>query len=147
MGVEVEDGLVNNSLGNQEVNMHGCDLGGNEILKGPCIGNQYVAEIKNKKSRSFRKKSRIQKSPSPLGQERPKKRAREGEDIFDIDRFIFALNREDQINGVDPSVEVNRESFMTPDLNEAEPGMKELHEGISSPIIVEEKILKDLKIR
>lgn len=49
-------------------------------------------DARGKKSRGYRKKARAQKSPSPTGQERPKKRAREGEDLFDIDRFIYTIN-------------------------------------------------------
>ncbi|MFS8033445.1 hypothetical protein Hanom_Chr17g01569671 [Helianthus anomalus] len=44
---------------------------------------------KKKKRGCFRKKSRLDKSPSPSGVERPKKRARDGDGPFDIDRFIF----------------------------------------------------------
>ncbi|MFS7955219.1 hypothetical protein Hanom_Chr07g00640071 [Helianthus anomalus] len=46
---------------------------------------------KKKKRGNFRKKTRFDKSPSPTGLERPKKRSREGDDPFDIDRFIFTV--------------------------------------------------------
>ncbi|KAK9065270.1 hypothetical protein SSX86_016653 [Deinandra increscens subsp. villosa] len=53
----------------------------------------------------------------PSGKERPKKRAREGDDPFDIDKFIFASNGD----GLGPRehVEVDRDldRFVTPDLN------------------------------
>ncbi|PWA39257.1 nucleotide-binding alpha-beta plait domain-containing protein [Artemisia annua] len=76
-----------------------------------------VSAVKSSKRKSYRKKVRAQKSPSPVGLERPKKRARDGEDIFDIDRFIFAVNSEEarKLHGnVDHS---NKEDFLTPDLN------------------------------
>ncbi|KAJ0791400.1 hypothetical protein HanOQP8_Chr01g0005111 [Helianthus annuus] len=45
-----------------------------------------------KKRKGFSKKARRKSSCSPLGQDRPKKRAREGDDYFDLDRFIFGDN-------------------------------------------------------
>ncbi|MFS7914146.1 hypothetical protein Hanom_Chr02g00149981 [Helianthus anomalus] len=54
--------------------------------------NTEAPNNRGTKTRGFRKKARAQKSLSPPGQERPKKRAREGEDLFDIDRFIYAIN-------------------------------------------------------
>ncbi|KAM0062150.1 putative RNA recognition motif domain, nucleotide-binding alpha-beta plait domain superfamily [Helianthus debilis subsp. tardiflorus] len=44
---------------------------------------------KEKKRGCLRKKSRGDKSQSPTGAERPKKRARDDDDPYDIDRFIF----------------------------------------------------------
>lgn len=46
---------------------------------------------KKKKRGCSRKKNRCDKSPSPTGLERPKKRTREGDDPFDIDRFISVV--------------------------------------------------------
>ncbi|KAJ0502719.1 putative RNA recognition motif domain, nucleotide-binding alpha-beta plait domain superfamily [Helianthus annuus] len=54
--------------------------------------NTEAPNNRGKKTRGFRKKARAQKSPSPPGQETPEKRAREREDLFDIDRFIYAIN-------------------------------------------------------
>ncbi|MFS7904674.1 hypothetical protein Hanom_Chr01g00038901 [Helianthus anomalus] len=44
---------------------------------------------KKKKRGCCRKKSRGDKSQSPTGAERPKKRARDDDDPYDIDRLIF----------------------------------------------------------
>ncbi|MFS7959345.1 hypothetical protein Hanom_Chr08g00689991 [Helianthus anomalus] len=71
---------------NNEVAVNSTDNGGTKDGNG--IGLK-------KKGKGYRKKTRAQKSPSPTGQERPKKRAREGEDIFDLDRLIYNLNGEE----------------------------------------------------
>ncbi|KAK9049452.1 hypothetical protein SSX86_031579 [Deinandra increscens subsp. villosa] len=46
-----------------------------------------------KKRKGFnRKKGNRKLSVSPVGNDRPKKRQREGEDMFDLDRFIYTVN-------------------------------------------------------
>ncbi|MFS7889736.1 hypothetical protein Hanom_Chr00s000004g01610541 [Helianthus anomalus] len=45
-----------------------------------------------KKSKGYRKKARKNISVSPVGQDRPKKRPRGGEDLFDLDRFINKIH-------------------------------------------------------
>ncbi|MFS7899986.1 hypothetical protein Hanom_Chr00s088743g01798001 [Helianthus anomalus] len=63
-----------------------------EVFTSHVTGGQANKENKNKRRGCFRKKTRSDKSPSSVGQERPKKRSREGDDPFDIDRFIFPVN-------------------------------------------------------
>ncbi|MFS8033576.1 hypothetical protein Hanom_Chr17g01571201 [Helianthus anomalus] len=94
--VEQEDGELNN--------VSGLDTGG---------VNLGVMSNRAKKAKGFRKKARTQKSPSPPGQERPKKRAREGEDLFDLDRFIYDING-DEVASVPSSVKAfNREDSVS----------------------------------
>ncbi|MFS7900973.1 hypothetical protein Hanom_Chr00s156113g01823691 [Helianthus anomalus] len=54
-------------------------------LQDPLVNLNY----KEKKRGCLRKKTRGDKSQSPTGEERPKKRARDDDDPYDIDRFIF----------------------------------------------------------
>lgn len=67
--------------------------------------------------KGYRKKGRSQKSPPSLGHDRPKKRAREGEDIFDLDRLIYAVNSEEArgIHGL--AEQPNMNESLTPDMN------------------------------
>ncbi|KAF5770268.1 hypothetical protein HanRHA438_Chr14g0668471 [Helianthus annuus] len=77
-------------------------------------GGQVAKGGKIKKRGGFRKKPRPDKSPSPTGLKRPKKRSREGDDPFDIDRFIF--NIQESSKEVEDNAGV-QEKFVTPDLN------------------------------
>ncbi|KAM0048956.1 putative RNA recognition motif domain, nucleotide-binding alpha-beta plait domain superfamily [Helianthus debilis subsp. tardiflorus] len=67
-----------------------------------------------KKRKGFcRKKGSRNKSASPVGNDRPKKRQREGEDLFDLDRFIYTVNvgqmALEKHNGSDPNGFINEE--------------------------------------
>ncbi|KAI3742778.1 hypothetical protein L1987_60474 [Smallanthus sonchifolius] len=74
-------------------------------------------DILKKRGKGYRKKSRKNNSFSPLGQERPKKKPREGDDFFDLDRFIFVDNRSPISGNTVVETESAQESFHTPDLN------------------------------
>ncbi|KAF5795883.1 putative RNA recognition motif domain, nucleotide-binding alpha-beta plait domain superfamily [Helianthus annuus] len=75
-----DDAVVNSGMeGNDKV----VDEIGEQVQKSPVI----------KKRKGFsRKKGSRNKSASPVGNDRPKKRQRDGEDFFDIDHFIFTVN-------------------------------------------------------
>ncbi|MFS7913807.1 hypothetical protein Hanom_Chr02g00146061 [Helianthus anomalus] len=77
-------------------------------------GGQVAKGGKIKKRGGFRKKPRPDKSPSLTGLERPKKRSREGDDMFDIDRFIF--NIQESSKEAEDNVG-SQEEFVMPDLN------------------------------
>ncbi|MFS8012392.1 hypothetical protein Hanom_Chr14g01320261 [Helianthus anomalus] len=80
------------------------------------VGNDVNGGKKKKRRSFFRKKSKFDKSPSPSGLERTKKQARDGDDPYDIDRFIFSVQQ-----GPNELVEseVMQEEYVTPDLNAA----------------------------
>ncbi|KAJ0800560.1 hypothetical protein HanPI659440_Chr03g0104491 [Helianthus annuus] len=63
-----------------------------KVFSNHIKGDGISKDVKKKRAKVSRKKTRAKKSVSPVGQERPKKRARDGEDPFDIDRFIFPVN-------------------------------------------------------
>ncbi|MFS7945680.1 hypothetical protein Hanom_Chr06g00527061 [Helianthus anomalus] len=89
------EGCLHNDLGNthEVINQEGVGIMDEvpvvDLSSGP--SDTQVASgglgkegsiLKSSKRKSYRKKGRAQKSPSPVGLERPKKRAREGDDIF-----------------------------------------------------------------
>ncbi|MFS7970843.1 putative RNA recognition motif domain, nucleotide-binding alpha-beta plait domain superfamily [Helianthus anomalus] len=54
----------------------------------PSMGVKVDKEGGTKRGKGYKKKTRKKLSCSPVGHERPRKRPREGEDLFDLDRFI-----------------------------------------------------------
>ncbi|MFS8012699.1 hypothetical protein Hanom_Chr14g01323901 [Helianthus anomalus] len=75
-------------------------------------------EVRRRKGFHSRKKNDRSKSSSPNGYERPKKRVRDDNDPYDIDRFIFTLGG----NKGHQNMEDNGTTgvFLTPDLNDVE---------------------------
>ncbi|MFS7949604.1 hypothetical protein Hanom_Chr06g00573551 [Helianthus anomalus] len=93
------------------------DDGGVEVNVEASEVNSQGTCSRATKRKGYRKKVRSQKSPSSLGHDRPKKRARDAEDIFDIDRLIFAVNSEEARRVHSRGVQNNPSEFLTPDLN------------------------------
>ncbi|MFS7915323.1 hypothetical protein Hanom_Chr02g00164001 [Helianthus anomalus] len=85
-----------------------------EVFTSHVSGGQVNRESKFKRRGCFRKKTRPDKSPSSIGQGRPKKRSREGDNPFDIDRFIFPVNERYKVGVLGGEAQ---EEFVTPDLN------------------------------
>ncbi|PWA75817.1 RNA-directed DNA polymerase, eukaryota, Nucleotide-binding alpha-beta plait domain protein [Artemisia annua] len=71
---------------------------------------------KRKGGKYSKKKGVYRRSMSPLDKDRPKKRVREDNDMFDIDRFIFV--NPVQVEADNSNIEqVQQEEFIIPDLN------------------------------
>ncbi|KAI3705685.1 hypothetical protein L1987_75926 [Smallanthus sonchifolius] len=74
-------------------------------------------ESKKKRGKFSRKKSRGEKSISPSEHDRPKKRSRDEDDPFDVDRFIFNFNEGSNGSQNGDQVQGSPINFLTPDLN------------------------------
>ncbi|KAI3784547.1 hypothetical protein L1987_43647 [Smallanthus sonchifolius] len=74
-------------------------------------------ESKKKRGKFSRKKSRGEKSVPPSEHDRPKKRSRDGDDPFDVDRFIFNFNEGSNGSQDGDQVQGSPINFLTPDLN------------------------------
>ncbi|KAK9053643.1 hypothetical protein SSX86_024717 [Deinandra increscens subsp. villosa] len=84
-----------------------------EILQAQLLNVNGNKDGKKKRCKTFRKKARLEKSVSPSAQKRPKKRAREGEDPFEIDRFIFVVDGGAKIDNVDVQSSIPHEHLGT----------------------------------
>ncbi|MFS7918367.1 hypothetical protein Hanom_Chr03g00200151 [Helianthus anomalus] len=121
-----EDAEVGEIIMDEDINQ---EVGQNSVLDTPVKGQEMsIREVfshhlnegnvssisKQKQRKCSRKKHSSGKSLSPSEQERPKKRQRDGYDLFDIDRFIFPeyQNLPKEHEGTENSGE-----FLTPDLN------------------------------
>ncbi|KAJ0782624.1 hypothetical protein HanLR1_Chr01g0010391 [Helianthus annuus] len=98
MNEEVSHQNLNNSVtdgASKSLGEEGEILENNQEYMAPqnLEGNYEVGPKNKNKSKSFRKKPRRNLSHSPVGQDRPKKRPRADEDLFDLDRFIFAVSK------------------------------------------------------
>ncbi|MFS7975259.1 hypothetical protein Hanom_Chr10g00878381 [Helianthus anomalus] len=72
---------------------------------------------KRKGGKYSKKKAAMRSSTSPLDKDRPKKRFREDNDMFDIDRFIFTNHDASGVGSTVSNKVGEVEEFMTPDLN------------------------------
>ncbi|PWA89463.1 RNA-directed DNA polymerase, eukaryota, Nucleotide-binding alpha-beta plait domain protein [Artemisia annua] len=105
---------------------------------------------KKKRRMGTKKKSSLGRDNSNSNPDRPKKRLRDGNDPFDIDRFIFS-----DVSTPLKVVEVNVQDgeFLTPDLNREvqqnneEGDIENLNEGLGLPINVEAKFVQNREVR
>ncbi|MFS8031649.1 hypothetical protein Hanom_Chr17g01548341 [Helianthus anomalus] len=114
----------------------------NEVIQGNrevdevadlLVGNDQSPSIEGRKSRKKFKRRRGRKGSkvkSPVGLERPNKRAREGSDPFDIDRFIGILHNGPYATGPSNGAEPDPNVFCTPDLNKV--GEQEDSQGFNN---------------
>uniref|UniRef100_A0A251UF16 Putative nucleotide-binding alpha-beta plait domain-containing protein n=1 Tax=Helianthus annuus TaxID=4232 RepID=A0A251UF16_HELAN len=108
--IRIEEG---NGVGNSQVDNVGVEINSTPdvVFVRGVTDERGVKTSKRKGGKYSKKKAAMRRSVSPLDKGRPKKRIREDNDIFDIDRLIF-LNQDNSNNQEDMV-----EDFVTPDLN------------------------------
>ncbi|KAM0067297.1 putative RNA recognition motif domain, nucleotide-binding alpha-beta plait domain superfamily [Helianthus debilis subsp. tardiflorus] len=130
-GAELNASSQSSSGFNGDIQGNDCNI--NEVFNKHFMKRNKGVDSKLKRRKNVRRKNNIRNSPSSMGQERPKKRQREGDDLFDVDRFIFAVEGSLKVNKENGDREGSPLEFLTPDLNrEAENldlGSNGIHSG------------------
>ncbi|KAJ0547935.1 putative RNA recognition motif domain, nucleotide-binding alpha-beta plait domain superfamily [Helianthus annuus] len=142
LNVDVANGVESNDVDGQGRGEHISEVFSRHLQE--CDKGKAI-----KKGKGFcRKKGTRCKSASPVGNDRSKKRQRDSEDIFDIDRFIFNINEDTNVldNGAAVVPIDSNPEFVSSDLNGVHKecfGLEEGCEGSSSGLGVNDSVIKE----